>query len=128
MLLKNVHVSTAFYHIPIFSSLTVPSAHPHVHCVLVQHSSLIGINVLSAPSSEIYARDSEHPYTHTHRSDAPTPDQFKLLCLVLGTICSPDTWSEAPEINSASPSLDTKIPLDLTSWERLTSHSSIIHL
>lgn len=35
MLLKNVRVY-CFSNIPIFSSLTVPSAHPHVRCVLDQ--------------------------------------------------------------------------------------------
>ena len=80
MLLKNVRVSTAFYHTPIFSSLTVSSAHPHVHCVLDQYSLLIGIMKYPFCSLLINLckrfRTPIHPYSqvrcsHTRPIQAP---------------------------------------------------------
>lgn len=90
MPLKHLHVSTAFYHAPVFSRYTVPFTHLQVHCVLIQQASLFCTMEHPFCSLVPLQRMQKHEtQIHcTHRSEAFATGQSKPLCLVLWTTCS----------------------------------------
>lgn len=120
-------------HLPIFSILQFDRpllAHPHVRCVLDQLLLLVGIMEISfllPPQKSMQEIQIAHN-TLTHRSRCSHTRPIQAAVSGSQNICSPDTLSDAPEDQLRPSPLDTKIPLDLTAQERLTSYSSMIHL
>lgn len=129
MLLKNLHVSTAFYHIPVFSSWAVPSAHLHVHCVLVQHASLICNKKYPFRSliRSLCKRLQNPWYTNVLYSQIRCSRSRPIQVLV-GLVPSSGnymlSWHWVMLLRSPRvfPALDTKTPLALTPWGLLASH------
>ena len=129
MLLKNLHVSTAFCHISVLSSQVVPSAHLHVQCVLVQHASLVctmdyHFCSLTCSLYKAWGTLDSHPY-FTYKSHAllkpiqapgPSSGNYMLLRHSEHPVA---LWVMLPRPSQVSPSLDTKMPFSLTPWKLL---------